>query len=101
MAVSLFPGKHTQALRLTTRNITNCHIKAIPVGKITNDLVVELIRFQKLRKQPLRMTLKWLELFFGKYWPENVPAELTLLKSLSVLYQKHRKLVISRNLEQA
>ena len=28
-----------------------------------------------------------------------VPAVLTLLKSLSVLYQKHRKLVISRNLE--
>ena len=99
MAVSLFPGKHTQALRLTTRNITNCHIKAIPVSKITNGLVVELIRFQKSRKQPLRMILKWLELLFGKHWPENVPAELTLLKSLSVLYQKHRKLVISRNLE--
>ena len=45
------------------------------------------------------MTLKWLELLFGKHWPENVPTELTLLKSLSVLYQKHRKLVISQNLE--
>ena len=99
MAESLFPGKHTRSLRLTTRNITNCHIKAIPVSKITNGLVVELIRFQKLRKQPLRMILKWLELLFGNNWPENVPAELTLLKSLSVLYQKHRKLVISRNLE--
>ena len=43
--------------------------------------------------------MKWIELLYGENWPQNPPAELTLMKSLNVLYQKHRKIVIHRNTE--
>lgn len=67
--------------------------------QITNGLLVELIRYQKSQKKPTRTVLKWLELLYGRNWPQHPPAELTVLKSLSVLYQKHRQLVIHRNSE--
>ena len=35
----------------------------------------------------------------GKNWPSDQPAELTLIKTLTVTYQKHRSLILKRNLD--
>lgn len=94
-----YPGKYCQILKITSRNLFKNHIQEVPMKRITNGLLVELIRHQKLQKMPAKTLLKWLELLYGRNWPQYPPAELTLLKSLFVLYQKHRRLVIHRDSE--
>lgn len=94
-----YPGKYCQILKITSKNLIRNHIQKIPIKQITNGLLVELIRYQNRQKMPAKTLLKWLELLYGQNWPKYPPAELTLLKSLSTLYQKHRRLVIHRNSE--
>lgn len=93
------PGKTCATLSITSENLANCNVREVPAKEITNGLIFELIRYQKLLKKPTKTLLKWLELLYGENWPQHPPAELTLTKSLNVLYQKHRKLVIQRNTE--
>ena len=51
----------------------------------------------KVQKPPTKTLVKWIELLYEKNWPTNPPAELTLIKSLNVLHQKHRKAVLEKN----
>ena len=94
-----YPGKYCQILKITSKNLIRNHVQKIPIKQITNGLLVELIRYQNRQKMPPKTLLKWLELLYGQNWSKYPPAELTLLKSLSTLYQKHRRLVIHRNSE--
>ena len=72
-------------------------MKAVPVEKITNGLVVELVTLGKLQRQPWDAILKWLERLHGKNWPQIQPLKLTLVKRLTDLHQKHRKFVLAKN----
>ncbi len=42
------------------------------------------------------MVIAWLVQMYGRNWPTNEPAELTLIKTFTV-YQKHCNLVLKQN----
>ena len=91
------PGKDCKALNITFEGLASCSLQGVPTKKIINGLIVELIRHQRLKKPPTKTLVKWIELLYGKNWPTNPTMELTLIKSLNVLYQKHRKVVLQKN----
>ena len=51
-----YPYILIQEQKLTSRRVLNCSIKSIPVSQITNCLVVELIRFSKVKRLQLKTT---------------------------------------------
>ena len=91
------PGKDCKALNITFEELASCSLQGIPTKKIINGLIVELIRHQRLKKPLTKTLVKWTELLYRKNWPTNPPAELTLIKSLNVLHQKHRKVVLQKH----
>jgi hypothetical protein len=84
-----YPGELCHALRISSKNLLNNNLKPLSRSAITNGLIVELMRFATCQKLPMMVVLRWLELLFGKNWPKNPPAELTLMKALSDLRQKY------------
>ena len=76
-----YPGNYSKALRISSSNVLKGNLKAIPVEKITNGLVVELVTLGKLQRQPWDAILKWLEQLHGKNWPQIQPLKLTLVKT--------------------
>ena len=89
-----YPYILIQEQKLTSRRVLNCSIKSIPVSQITNGLVVELIRFSKVKRLQLKTVLSWLRKLYGKNWPKAPPADLTIIMTLTMLSQKHRRLTV-------
>ena len=89
-----YPYILIQEQKLTSRRVLNCSIKSIPVSQIINGLVVELIRFSKVKRLQLKTVLSWLRKLYGKNWPKVPPADLTIITTLTVLFQKHRRLTV-------
>ena len=83
-----------QEQKLTSRRVLNCSIKSTPVSQITNGLVVELIRFSKVKRLQLKTVFSWLRKLYGKNWPKAPPADLTIITTLTVLFQKHHRLTV-------
>ena len=70
------------------------------MDKITNGLVVELVRLRKAKRLPWKSMIEWIIQLYGRCWPTELqPAELTLIKTFSAVSGKHRNLVLKRNSE--
>ena len=95
-----YPGELCQALRISSKNLLNNNLKALPRSAITNGLLIELMRFATCQKLPMMVVLRWLKFLSGKNWPKSPPAELTLRKALSDLHQKYHQLILHRKKKQ-
>lgn len=95
-----FVGKYCQQLNLSTEVLllNSQSIPQVQPSKITNGLINELVKFHKIRRLPWKAAISWLTQLYGRKWPiKNPPAELTLIKTLTTVNQKHRSLVLKRN----
>ena len=95
--MSEYPGKLCKQINLSCNKLLSLQpLRQVKLDKITNGLAIELIQLRNVEKLPWKVVIEWLVQLYGRNWPTNQPAELTLIKTLTVLYQKHRNLVLKR-----
>ena len=75
---SKYPGKFCQGVK--EKLLSSHPLLTVKQNKITNGLVVELVRLRNARRLPWKMAVLWLKQLCGRNWPTNEPSELTLIK---------------------
>ena len=96
--MSKYPGQFCQAVKLSYERLLGSKpLLEIKEDKITNGLILELVRLRNTRRLPWKVIIAWVVQLYGRNWPTNEPAELTLIKTFTTVYQKHRTLMLKRN----
>ena len=56
--------------------------------------MIVLIRVSKVKHLQWKVVIFWLKQLYGHKWPNNSPADLTIIKTLITLFKKHRNLTV-------
>ena len=99
--MSKYPGRFCQEVKLSCEKLLGSQpLLQVKADKITNGLVLELVRLRKAKRLPWESMIGWIIQLYGRCWPtEPQPAELTLIKTFSAVSGKHRNLVLKQNSE--
>ena len=84
---------YIQKRKITLEKLLSCKLKPIPTSSIINGLVIDLIRVNKVKYLQWKVIF-WLKQLYGHKWPNNSPADLTIIKTLITPFRKHRNLTV-------
>ena len=58
--------------------------------------MIDLIGVSNVKHLQWKVVIFWLKQLYGHKWPNNSPADLTIIKTLITLFRKHRNLIVQR-----